>query len=494
MKCSLIILGCAVLALTSACKLEINTPASGVVETDSGNYNCQSGEKCVINIEDTNFDESFTARGNAGYFFLSWKDIEGGFCRWSVRPCRLSTKDFGGIDVLLETLSSDRTFYLEPQFQLGECEDRSDSWTELINGENTTFKAAAKACTDYTGTIQPHGIAHLWQNDVLVSESHWLLGRLHGPETEWSSNGNLIFRYKWRYGLKEGAQRKYYPDGSLWRYEEFKKGTWHGESRNYNEQGIITSIQTLFENIMHGPEKYFRDNGQIYLKRTYKLGKKQGVEKHFFDDGSVKELRTYRNGELAGPFEVYNESGEIVDSGTFPLFRVKNNGIVEDTTTGLKWLKNANAFKTMCDKGNRLAVSFLPADAMSSSEICNDNGRMTWNDANEWVAWLNENKFKGFSDWRMPETDINSTCSRGLCINSDLSSLYHMSLNNPGDHYTRCTTCLRNSGPFNSIQASIYWSGTLHPVWKDAFFFSFTYGFQDSDNFENRFYVWPVRN
>ena len=45
-----------------ACKLVITVPEGGTVESLSGAYSCDAGQTCTIDVVDTFFDESFTAR------------------------------------------------------------------------------------------------------------------------------------------------------------------------------------------------------------------------------------------------------------------------------------------------------------------------------------------------------------------------------------------------------------------------------------------------
>lgn len=77
------------------------------------------------------------------------------------------------------------------------------------------------------------------------------------------------------------------------------------------------------------------------------------------------------------------------------------------------------------------------------------DGRMTWDDANTWVATLN---IAGITGWRLPTSD---TCYGYNCTDSEMGNLYYNVLGN--DHQTY----YQNYGPF--INATIlfeYWSGT----------------------------------
>ena len=57
------------LVLMVGCKIEINVPEGGDVVSVSDVYECQSGNTCVVEVNNFNFDDSERALGRAGY---SW--------------------------------------------------------------------------------------------------------------------------------------------------------------------------------------------------------------------------------------------------------------------------------------------------------------------------------------------------------------------------------------------------------------------------------------
>jgi len=103
------------------CKIQITVPSGGSVESLSGNYNCAEDDTCTIDVSDFFFDETFTAKPNAGYEFVSWKKVPGGFCGAGparFESCHLYTSVLEGIPSLEQFLSRDDIFFLEPVFTL----------------------------------------------------------------------------------------------------------------------------------------------------------------------------------------------------------------------------------------------------------------------------------------------------------------------------------------------------------------------------------------
>jgi antitoxin component YwqK of YwqJK toxin-antitoxin module len=304
-----------VLLAISGCKLKIIVPEGGYITTLSANHLCQSSEACVIEVNSTDFDETFVAIANAGYFFRKWEKSESSLCGGSVENCRLATRSFRGNKPLMAMLDSDATFKLKPIFMLGECEQATQEWVERDGDEQVNYRGQATGCPDKSGQIVPHGIVLLWANGVLVSESRWDMGRQHGWERAWWNNGKLSYELKWVDGVRHGPQKYYDLEGRLNHYADFRNGTWHGQIRNYNSDGILIMVQTLYENTLEGPERFYFDNGQLWISRNYHLGELHGLEEIYYEDGTLHQTRSYNNGVLKGPYAIYDGQGKLLEEG-----------------------------------------------------------------------------------------------------------------------------------------------------------------------------------
>ena len=103
-------------ALVGGCKIVIDVPEGGTVTTESGDFSCAAGTRCVVDVSDTSFDQTYVAEPAQGYAFNGWKRKSRSFCARTEGPCRLATTAFVGIPELLQILDTDEEFYLEPQF------------------------------------------------------------------------------------------------------------------------------------------------------------------------------------------------------------------------------------------------------------------------------------------------------------------------------------------------------------------------------------------
>lgn len=208
-------------------------------------------------------------------------------------------------------------------------------------------------------------------------------------------------------------------------------------------------------------------------------------------------------------------------------------GLISDTLLNITWLQDGNLVKTSCDANNTLWQAFDPTlvatNTRSKTDICNDNGRLNWDEAQAWIAVLNSQNFRGYNDWRQPvaepvnglahdstftfdgSTDIGFNISAAASpypgsTASELAHLFYNSLANQGRYDTAgndqastyCvgpSACLQNSGPFNNTQEA-YWTGSqdaTNPA--VAIFFLARDGLQRAD-FKDllNLMVWPVRS
>lgn len=134
--------------LLSACRIEVAVPLHGTVATESGSVFCESGQKCIVDVPDTYFDETFIAYPDLGYQFIGWTKGWRGLCGGNIQPCYLTTSGFSGHEALIAILESDETFYLEPNFlesdyirshQAGDIVEFEGTLESFVRGGTTTL-------------------------------------------------------------------------------------------------------------------------------------------------------------------------------------------------------------------------------------------------------------------------------------------------------------------------------------------------------------------
>lgn len=108
----------ALLVVLTGCKIVIETPPEGRVVSESGSFSCGASSKCTVSVDDTLFSETFRAISvDPNYQFTGWRKRQKGLCGGRKEPCTLVTEGFAGNDALMQFLTTDEVFYLEPIFK-----------------------------------------------------------------------------------------------------------------------------------------------------------------------------------------------------------------------------------------------------------------------------------------------------------------------------------------------------------------------------------------
>lgn len=145
-------------------------------------------------------------------------------------------------------------------------------------------------------------------------------------------------------------------------------------------------------------------------------------------------------------------------------------GLVYDSVLNITWLQNANLAAT-----DTFGVAGIGAD-----------GSMSWTTANAWIAAMNAADYLGQSNWRLPTVapingstfnynySVNGSTDVGFNVSapgtayagstgSEMAYLFFNELDNKAYYNTTGTLQagygVTNTGPFQNLQSSVYWSG-----------------------------------
>jgi hypothetical protein len=169
-----------------------------------------------------------------------------------------------------------------------------------------------------------------------------------------------------------------------------------------------------------------------------------------------------------------------------------NNGLVLDTSTGLRWAKDANLALS-----NSFGVAGI--DAL---------GAMSWGTAQSFIAALNQADYLGFDSWRLPTVSpINGVAFNlaysedgstdvGRRITSPASEWSHLYTSSLGNTTTGFGGTPVNTGPFVNLRwVDVnfgYWTGTDYPDGTGAFNFETLAGVQFHNGKNVHYFVLPV--
>lgn len=190
--------------------------------------------------------------------------------------------------------------------------------------------------------------------------------------------------------------------------------------------------------------------------------------------------------------------------GAAPQGGLQLNGehLIKDQKLSLEWTRDANLAKTLCDRQDALWSSFDPtavADGTgrTASQICADDGRMNWYEAQAWLKHLNTHHYLGHSNWRLPEISYqDASCSDQVVLsdtNTPVSIGRGCNAGEPG-HLKAALEEYRDI--FRNFGDQIYWSGTeLATDHALAGVFGIENDWQDAeDKTSDLLPVWPVHS
>ncbi len=148
----------------------------------------------------------------------------------------------------------------------------------------------------------------------------------------------------------------------------------------------------------------------------------------------------------------FSTGGTATATGSFYVFKTQ---VVEDAQRHVIWARDAN-----------LAES-----------------QMTWDDALEYIATLNKQRFGGYSDWRMPQSDDldRLAAAAGRAANVKTFS---------GEN--TIAAALMKMG-FRKVQAADYWTSNYMFDESDAWYYSLSYGKKATGSKLHYRFLWPMR-
>ncbi len=182
--------------------------------------------------------------------------------------------------------------------------------------------------------------------------------------------------------------------------------------------------------------------------------------------------------------------------------QLKGEHLIMDQTLSLEWTRDANLAKTLCNRRDPLWTGFDPTavphgTGRTASQICADEGRMNWYEAQAWLKHLNAHRYFGHSNWRLPEISYqDGSCSDQVVLSHTKTAVsigHGCSAGEPG----RLKAALEEyRDVFRNFGDQIYWSGTELTAGRSLVgVFGIENDWQDAeDKTSDLLPVWPVHS
>ena len=206
-----------------------------------------------------------------------------------------------------------------------------------------------------------------------------------------------------------------------------------------------------------------------------------------------------------------------------------NGQAVYDTDLNITWLTNANLMAS-----NTFGLDYYESYGSDNQFkglhdydqcVIEHRGKATWCGAQTWIGAMNNANHLGYNDWRLPTVspingstftinalDYDGTSDIGLNVSapgtsnaggkgSEMAYLFYNELGNKayldvsGNYIDQSDWGVTNSGPFQNLQNSDYWSGTVFaPAPNNAWMFDTQSGYQTIFQREFASYAMVVRS
>jgi antitoxin component YwqK of YwqJK toxin-antitoxin module len=129
------------------------------------------------------------------------------------------------------------------------------------------------------------GLTRVFVDGRLLSEQHFLAGRLHGEATAYSEAGDITMKQQFFRGDIEG-ETLFLNEGGLVRRAAYRKGLMEGETCDYDRDGVVVQRANYRNNLLEGSLTRYWPDGQVMEVLLYRAGKPVGKPRRFDSKGA----------------------------------------------------------------------------------------------------------------------------------------------------------------------------------------------------------------
>ncbi|MCB1112138.1 MAG: motility associated factor glycosyltransferase family protein [Chlamydiales bacterium] len=150
-----------------------------------------------------------------------------------------------------------------------------------------------------------------YENGKVKCENHFLNEKLHGPQTFFDDEGNVLSRCWYLQGEKQGRALRYYRSGALYSIETYCDGVLEGTQRYFFGEGGLRTLITYKKGRYDGEVILYYRNGQKKRELHYTNGVKHGFERMWNEEGQLKIEVEYDNGQAKGACRLWFDNGTL---------------------------------------------------------------------------------------------------------------------------------------------------------------------------------------
>jgi antitoxin component YwqK of YwqJK toxin-antitoxin module len=180
-----------------------------------------------------------------------------------------------------------------------------------------------------------HGLCKEWterslaNERVIIVESEYHYGELHGDHREWFENGDMKLIAKYIHGKPEGEHKEY----TRRVVETIEKSTPGVISTKRHTVHGLLSVKNYSAGVQHGVQQEFYSNGKLSKETVIDNGK-QSVSKEYNTEGILVTCQNYSpDGKLHGQLLKWNNDGLLTHSFNYNQGQPHGVCITKNTQT-----------------------------------------------------------------------------------------------------------------------------------------------------------------
>ena len=150
------------------------------------------------------------------------------------------------------------------------------------------------------------------ESGVVVAETPWVKGAIHGVKRTFHPNGKLANETTYEKGVIKGISRSYTDEGQVSRIVPFVGGEREGDTTDYwpENPAVVKQVLPYHKGKVDGVAKAYYLSGKLKWERPFKDNRQHGIEKQYAVDGTVEKTVYWLNGDSMTAEEYKKQGGK----------------------------------------------------------------------------------------------------------------------------------------------------------------------------------------
>ncbi len=185
-----------------------------------------------------------------------------------------------------------------------------------------------------------HGLQRYIGNNALPKEEQeYVNGVMHGAYRKYDRFGTKTIEGQYQQGSKDGEWTTFRSNGKRESITVYYKGKHVARTKAWGQESNLLFEGETKDGTKDGAWTYYFSDGKKKRLMHFQEGKRNGLNQKWFKNGQLKLEQAYQNDLLHGGYKKWNETGILLEEGSF--VKGQKNGIwilnETDGTLAKKW-------------------------------------------------------------------------------------------------------------------------------------------------------------